>query len=482
MVTQTLRFLAILGLLGMVAPMLQAQTLAPGSALPERQAVVPEDEPLDEPLEDPTATRAPASSMITDELGTSLCEEGCDVSCLASECGGCEVYDPWTSPDVWRRGQFFVRGWLAQGFTWNPYDPNNKFNAYLTFNDRANDYLMNQLYVSMGRRVNTESCQWDWGGRVDVLYGSDYFYTTAVGLETRRDGTPRWNSDDGPRNGGHASLYGLAMPQIYAELYAPWRYGTTFKFGHFYSILGYESVMAPENFFYSHSYVRSYGEPYTHTGMLADYRVTSQTTLHAGFTRGWDTWEDPNDEMGFLGGMSWTSCDERTNLAFALHTGKEDNAGNHDRTSYSLVCSRRLTDRFTYVFQHDMGIENDGALKRSGSRFTPTVARWYGINQYFLYAMTCKTSLGFRLEWFRDEEMARLLDGTLNPYFTGGSVWSATVGLNWKPCDRFTVRPEARWDWSDTEGTVGQTHYNGLYDEFRKKNRFTFAVDAIFVF
>ncbi|MBN2024808.1 MAG: porin [Pirellulales bacterium] len=460
-----------------------AQTPAP-DAPPSLRPVVPAEEDVvaEGPEKDVAAGKS--STLLEDEdawSGETLdgcCEAGCDAGCLSA---GCD-YDLWTSPDVYRRGQFFVQGWLAQGFTWNTDDPQSRFNSYLTFNDRANEYQMNQLYLSMGRRVNTQTCNWDWGGRADFLYGTDYFFTMATGLETRRDGSPRWNSENGPRNGGHAALYGLAMPQLYAEVYAPWGYGTTFKFGHFYTILGYESVMAPENFFYSHSYVKQYGEPFTHTGMLGSYNWTPQMTLHAGFTRGWNTWEDENNELGFLGGASWTSCDGRAGVSFALHSGKEDLPGENNRTSYTLLYRRKLSDRLTYVFQHDYGIENDAALKRSGQGFVYTDARWYGINQYLLYAMTCNTSLGFRFEWFRDEENARLLGGALHPFLQGGNACAATVGLNWRPTTRVTVRPELRWDWSDVEGVGVASGTRGLYDDFQKKNRFTAAVDAIFVF
>ena len=150
-----------------------------------------------------------------------------------------------------------IYGWLAQGFTINPDDPNNRFNGPLTFNDRSNEYQLNQLYVAFENIVDRCGCDWDLGGRVDLLYGTDYFFTQAAGLETHSDGTPRWNSANGPRDDGTAALYGLAMPQLYAEVFAPIGNGLTVKMGHFYSIVGYESVMYTQNFFYSHSYAQT---------------------------------------------------------------------------------------------------------------------------------------------------------------------------------------------------------------------------------
>ncbi len=94
---------------------------------------------------------------------------------------------------------WFLNTWLSQGFTWNPDKPNNNFNTPVTFNDRANEYQMNQLYLSLGRHVQETGQQWDLGARLDLLYGTDYFFTQARGLEVRDNGAPRWNSADGPR-------------------------------------------------------------------------------------------------------------------------------------------------------------------------------------------------------------------------------------------------------------------------------------------
>ncbi|MCR4415687.1 MAG: porin, partial [Thermoguttaceae bacterium] len=49
-----------------------------------------------------------------------------------------------------------VRGWLDQSFTWNPDSPRNRFNGPVTFFDRSNDYMLNQLYLITERVTDTE--------------------------------------------------------------------------------------------------------------------------------------------------------------------------------------------------------------------------------------------------------------------------------------------------------------------------------------
>jgi len=83
------------------------------------------------------------------------------------------------------------------------------------------------------------------------MYGTNYRWCTAAGLETD------WNS---------GQFYGLALPQLYAEV----AYNDlTVKMGHFISPAGYYTAGTDQNFFPFLPYTRQYGEPFTHTGLLA---------------------------------------------------------------------------------------------------------------------------------------------------------------------------------------------------------------------
>ncbi len=384
--------------------------------------------------------------------------------CQTGDCGGDGL------------GGINVYSWLDQGFTWNPDSPKDRFNGPVTFNDRSNEYQLNQLYLVMERAVCADGCQWDVGGRVDLLYGTDYFFVESTGLETRDDNSPRWNSSDGPRADG-AALYGLAMPQLYAEVYAPWGGGLSVKMGHFYTILGYESPMAVENFFYSHSYLKQYAEPFTHTGLLARYDFSPCFHLFGGFTRGWNTWEDNNDKLGFLGGLSWDSPDGCTSVAFTLHTGNEDESGENDRSAYSLLLSHKLSRCVTYVFQHDLGVEANAELD---NELNNDDAVWYGIANYIFYKLSPTTDFGFRVEWFRDQDNARVLGVPVRAVVDGGNYVELTVGFNWHPSPLVRFRPELRWDRSDV--TAPTLDVEGMFDDFQDKDQITAAVDMILTF
>jgi hypothetical protein len=341
-----------------------------------------------------------------------------------------------------------ISGWISSGIFGNGYGATN--NGPLGFNDVGDGYTLNQLWISVGKEADTGGCGTDWGFKFDYIFGVDGPDTQCFGDQTWDFG---WNS---------ARDYGSAIPQLYGEVAVnDW----TIKAGHFYTIIGWEVVQAPDNFFYTHSYTMYYGEPFTHTGFLASYALSDSLTLHGGWTDGWDNgWENPNGASTFLGGASLALGDDAS-LAWSLTTGTfGDTAGvpNGDVYMNSIVFSWDMTERFTYILQHDLGtVSGAGA----------TQAQWYGINQYFQYELNNCWAAGMRFEWFRDDDGTRVVAG--NP----GNYFEVTWGLNYKPCDCLIIRPELRYDWF--EGSVGNA---APFDNGTKTAQFSGGFDLIYKF
>lgn len=398
-------------------------------------------------------------------------------------------------------GPWFFDGWVNVGSFMNTHWPDDRNNRPMLYNDRNGEVVMNQLYLSFGRRVDTRKNRWDLGGRVDLLYGTDYFYTSSLGLETRRThywGGPavdplnavgHWNSNKGWRRDGTASLYGLSMPQAYAEVFAPIGDGVTFRAGHFYSDMGIESAMSPANFFYSHSYSFMYGAPTMLTGATATVRLGRNLSGIVGFSQGWNTWDSPTDNIAALAGLHLKSRDERSSLSFLVHSGEESLRGSDRRTNYVLTYRQRLGSRWHYALEHTFGYEKNGSLRQ----LTPTTergpARWFSIAQYLQWELTEKLSVGFRAEWFRDDGHSRIQKGAVSSDWlnlAGKDYFELTLGLNWKPTRYITIRPEIRYDWSNVRYNYtpygGSGFSSGVYSNDTKSRMTSFAVDAIIRF
>jgi hypothetical protein len=361
----------------------------------------------------------------------------------------CQAQEPWKLPQpcFLQRHGIVMGGWLQQGITLNTTDPTDGFNGPVATNDRAGEYELNQLWLYLYRPVNTGGCGWDVGGRFDIIYGTDWRYGMCNGLESRFD--------------DHDSLYGLVLPQFYGEV----AYNDlSFRAGHYAAAFGYEQIPAPLNFFYSHSYMMT-AEPILVTGMDATWAMTDQLKVWGGFNRGWMMFEDNNENLDFLGGVKWVSCDQKTNIAFTVTTGPQDDAGVQDIFLYSLIFRRELSQRLSYVLQHDLGTQDNGDPRNGND------AQWYAIANYLFYKINTAWTAGMRFEWFRDDDGARVAGignwiqsdrGWQGAPGFAGNFYELTAGLNWKPHPNFVLRPELRYDWySGTQNLQGEYPFGG---------------------
>ena len=62
----------------------------------------------------------------------------------------------------------------------------------------------------------------------------------------------------------------------------------------------------------------------------------------------------------------------------------------------------------------------------------------------------------------------------------GGNYVDITAGLNLRPNDRWVVRSEVRWDWSDVTSDIHGV--DGMLNGQTKRDQFTLTLDAIYSF
>jgi hypothetical protein len=398
-----------------------------------------------------------------------------------------------------------IGGWINAGATYNPSNPANGYNGSVTFADRANRFQLNQFNLFIQRTVVTEGKAFDIGARFDFMFGTDAIYTQAFGI-------PSSDVNSGqPMNRGNWDLnlccsstrtYGIALPQAYVEAYIPVGSGLNLKAGHFYSPTGYETVPAPDNFFYTHAYTFNNGEPFTHVGLVGNYAVNKNWSLMGGAitgsaTGGWDgTFDKQLGNWGGLGGITWTSDDMRSSINVTGTYSETSTRSNKPWGMYNVVLQHRITPKTHLVLHHVHGYA--GGVLLNGS---PKNAEWYSINTHLYYDLLNDLSIGIRGEWFRDRDGFRVFSpfrvlaatdstgssfaGNFAPTAAPADYYEVTLGMNWKPARRLkidwkpmqklNIRPNIRYDRADG--------INQSYRPFdNRKDQFLFSLDAMIPF
>ncbi|MEO1618322.1 MAG: porin [Planctomycetota bacterium] len=358
------------------------------------------------------------------------CDSGCGVQSLL---GDCCLGDPWTL--FGEHGGISAGGWVQMGY---------HNNALPLFNSRPDEFQLHQAWLYAEKAIDT-SCGFDIGGRIDYVYGTDGPDTQAFGI----------NNDHWDNDWDNGNDYGHAIPQLYMEA----GYGDlSVKAGHFFTIIGWEVVAAPDNFFYSHAYTMYNSEPFTHTGILATYNVSDDVTAYGGYVLGWDSGFEDNGDS-FLGGLS-VSLSDALSITYATVGGRfADGPGGTSEQGYmhSIVADYAVSDNLQYILQSDVLSSEDNA--------GATVRESFGVNQYLIYTLSDCWAAGARFEWYNQE-------GVFSPVGQDDDIYALTFGLNYRPHANLIVRPEIRFDWDDAQVA-------GL-DE--GEDQTTFGIDTIFLF
>jgi hypothetical protein len=382
----------------------------------------------------------PENPPVDEDVGIDAYDACNAAGCSCGRCDRgwfpCCPKDPWKLPQpcFLQRHKTVLGGWLQQGITFNANNPADGFNGPVATNDLDGEYQMNQMWLYLHRPADNGGSGFAWGGHVDIMYGTDGRFGINKGLEDRIYG---FNNE----------TYGIVIPQFYLELAYD---KLSVILGHFAGILDYEAVPGPFNPFYSHSYSYGYTVPQLVTGALADYKLNDNWSIQAGAHRGWMQFEDFNDAWDVMAGVKWKSCDKKTELRYALSSGKQSFPfDDNNRFVSSIVFQHQISEPLRYVAVQNLGVERDPLGDGAD-------AQWYGLNQYLLYTINKCWAANLRVEWMRDDDGMRIggpgnIDGirAWDGFGYAGNFYNVTAGLNWRPTGNWLIRPEVRFDWYD---------------------------------
>lgn len=343
-----------------------------------------------------------------------------------------------------------IYGHVEGSYTYNFDNPASKQNPFRLFDFEDNKALLNQLDLSIERRVNYRNAHdWDFGFLVEQIYGADAGLIHANGL------FDYYASPRKPEN-----QYDLT--QAYFDVVVPVGTGLRVRVGKFVNLVGYEAINPTVGGvidFYSRSFVFATGYPFTHTGVLGTYDFAPNVTVTAGVTRGDDqAVKDDNGAAAFLGSVNWV-INKQLALYVSNSTGPEQPKDNsHYRTTWDATLYYTASDRLDLALTGYFLYDAAGVPSGSGQLYDVAGLAAYRLNEYL--------TLKGRLEWMYDQSGVRIPKGT--------DLYGVTAGLTITPLphdhwgSNLKIRPELRYDASNDDVFNGKDH------------QFTVGIDAVY--
>jgi len=370
--------------------------------------------------------------------------------------------------------RFKIYGWIEGGITGNPDSPIDNHNFGHLFTDRANEPLLNQAVITAERTLDPNATGFDWGFKLQFMYGSDARYIHSLGfldLATNERVQPDF-------------------PELYASIHLPiiTAGGLDFKVGKFVTLEGAETIDPRTNVFYSHTYIFNFGIPFNNTGFQSVLHVNKYLDVYAGINRGVNvSFTDNNGSVAFEGGIGLNLLDGNLTTLAVTHVGPENPNNNHDyRFLNDITTIWKINKCLTSIT--DLNLIYDELLPAWGG----------GVAQYLTYAVNDWLTLGIRGEIWRDEkgffvaqfranndfihiERGDPLAPDPSTYGGGKTTYLAiTAGFTIKPpvpkpFAGLTIRPEVRYDRALTDSTKP-------YDQLTDRDQWTIGCDAILQF
>lgn len=230
--------------------------------------------------------------------------------------------------------------------------------------------------------------------------------------------------------------------------------GLRFDYGKMGTFIGAEVLEAKDNPNYSRSFLFSYAEPLTHTGLKMSYPVADAVSLALFAVNGWDNATDNNKAKSYGVSLGLTPA-EVFSASVNYLTGPEqmDNSSNA-RSLLDVVATIKPVKPLAIILNYDDGKEEKAVAGED--------VKWSGLSGIVKYDITEKYAVAVRGEYFKDTDGYRT--GTVQ------KLKEATVTFDMKLDNGVIVRPEYRHDISDQQS----------FDNGTKKTQDTFALALMY--
>jgi hypothetical protein len=327
------------------------------------------------------------------------------------------------------------------GYINNLNQPQDQSNGLRYFDNRANTFSADLAELVVQKAVGKAG---DAGFRIDLTAGTFSGLTQSAGL----------------RIGDNADLQ-----QAFVSYIAPLGSGLRIDAGKFVTHMGYELIEGYDGYNdnYSRSLLFNYAIPLAHTGIKASYSPNARVSLMAMVVNGWDVALDNNSSKSIGAQLMLKPADPVA--LYVNYIGGPENADDNGSSRHVID----LIGTVTVNPNLSLGVNADFGTEDGTSAVTPGAdGKWSGFAGYAKISTSGPFSLGLRAETFKDEGGTRLGIGEAR-------VNEFTITPTFKFGSNFVVRPEFRYDTSDSEPFFDE---NGL----AKKNQATVGINALWVY
>lgn len=281
-------------------------------------------------------------------------------------------------------------GLVSTSFVVNFNTPASRTNQFRVFDADDRSFTLDVLELVVQRAISSPG---QFGFRADLAFGSSVPKVTAAAGLFRNDE-------------GQAGDFDLQ--QAFASYIAPVGRGLRFDAGKFVTHIGYEVIEGYDGFNDNHSrsYLFGYAEPVSHTGVRLSYPFSGSVSGQFYLVNGWDNAKDNNrgKSLGFQ--LAVAPAPRVSVTANYLGGPEQTDTGDHLRHIVDLVASVKATQAVTLTANYDYGREAQVALAETAGGGVKDVT-WQGVAGYVRFALSPRTALIVRGEWFDDPQGAR---------------------------------------------------------------------------
>jgi Putative beta-barrel porin-2, OmpL-like. bbp2 len=306
-----------------------------------------------------------------------------------------------------------IYGWVEMSWTHNFEDPIGGVNVGRFFDFENDDHTLNQIDITIERAVAVSGDKFDWGGKMEWIWGGDARFIHANGVFDHY-GFPLFPGSPGTGDGPDEQFDPV---QFYLQFNVPVGNGIIATGGKFVTLLGYETINPTTSPLYSHSFLFNFAIPFTHTGGMARYALDQNWAFTGAIVRGWDqSFEDNNAcALSYMGQIAYTT--EHLDIIVTGITGPEQFDSDSDyRSVVDLIVIYR-ENNWQFVLNADYGYESSAALDGAD-------AQWWGAAGYAIWKINDMFTGVGRLEFFSDADGGRGVNTQLT---------EVTLGLNIRP-------------------------------------------------